>query len=236
MKTPCANKQGRNLEFKQILLEAFNGEAMRPPEPSNKIETEFSSRVAREVRAAINGPGIPVPFDRSYWVVPRCFLAGAYPGDLDPVKTEANLRSFISVGIRGIIDLTRDGDCSQFGLRLLTYRGQWAKIGADLGLGLAYHHRPITDLDVPLRDEMNQTLGIIDKAIENDRPIYVHCLGGIGRTGTVVGCWLARHGIERGSEILEVIQKLRRGEAGSYIPSPETERQRRFVCGWQQGD
>ncbi|MFZ5949388.1 MAG: fused DSP-PTPase phosphatase/NAD kinase-like protein [Candidatus Rifleibacteriota bacterium] len=26
------------------------------------------------------------------------------------------------------------------------------------------------------------------------KPVYVHCWGGLGRTGVVVGCWSRRHG------------------------------------------
>ena len=35
----------------------------------------------------------------------------------------------------------------------------------------------------------------VDDALGEGRTVYVHCWGGIGRTGTVVGCWLVRHGL-----------------------------------------
>ena len=41
---------------------------------------------------------MPVPFERSYWIVPGKFLAGAYPGDLVPEKTEAKLRALGELG------------------------------------------------------------------------------------------------------------------------------------------
>ena len=49
-------------------------------------------------------------------------------------------------------------------------------------------------MDVPRSQQ--QTAGIldaIDKALEDGKNVYVHCWGGIGRDGTVVGCWLVRH-------------------------------------------
>ena len=32
-------------------------------------------------------------------------------------------------------------------------------------------------------------LDSLDTAIADEHTIYLHCWGGIGRTGTVVGCW-----------------------------------------------
>ena len=83
---------------------------------------------------------------------------------------------------------------------------------------------------------MKEILDIIDAAVGSDLPVYVHCLGGIGRTGTVVGCWLARHGIAVGQAALECIRKLRRNEARAFIASPETAHQRRYVSEWKESD
>ena len=43
---------------------------------------------------------------------------------------------------------------------------------------------------------MKRILDDVDEAIAGGGLTYVHCWGGIGRTGTVVGCWLVRHGLE----------------------------------------
>ena len=59
-----------------------------------------------------------------------------------------------------------------------------------------HERHSIVDMDVPRSQQ--QTAGIldaIDKALEDGKNVYVHCWGGIGRTGTVVGCWLVRHGM-----------------------------------------
>ena len=51
---------------------------------------------------------------------------------------------------------------------------------------------------------LKHILDEIDGAILNGKTVYVHCLGGIGRTGTVVGCYLVRHGIAAGGKALVV--------------------------------
>jgi hypothetical protein len=56
--------------------------------------------------------------------------------------------------------------------------------------------------------------------------VYIHCWGGVGRTGTVVACLLAKEGL--GYE--ETMIRLRQAQAGSrksHRPSPEAETQRR---------
>ena len=63
--------------------------------------------------------------------------------------------------------------------------------------------------------------------------MYVHCYGGIGRTGTVVGCWLRRQGLP-GQEALDLIERLRRDTPDGWKPSPETSEQRRFVLDWEE--
>ena len=83
---------------------------------------------------------------------------------------------------------------------------------------------------------MKQILDEIDTAIEHDRPVYLHCWGGRGRTGTVVGCWLVRHGKATGDEALAMIQRLRKNDPTSYMPSPETGKQKSMVTSWRIGE
>ena len=64
---------------------------------------------------------------------------------------------------------------------------------------------------------------------------YVHCWGGIGRTGTVVGCWLARHG-GGGEDALNQLKQLWTNCTKSAIRnSPETDEQENFILNWRQG-
>ena len=71
----------------------------------------------------------------------------------------------------------------------------------------------------------------IDGCLADGTPVYVHCWGGIGRTGTVIGCWLARNGFP-GQAALDRIAELRAGTPDAYKRSPETPAQRAFVIGF----
>jgi protein-tyrosine phosphatase len=78
---------------------------------------------------------------------------------------------------------------------------------------------------------MTKILAYIDAEIVDGRPVYVHCWGGIGRTGTVIGCLL----VERGTDPAEVpsqMSELRRHTQKALRVSPETRQQRQFVTSW----
>ena len=90
---------------------------------------------------------------------------------------------------------------------------------------------------------MVEILDAIDDDLAGGHNVYVHCWGGVGRTGTVVGCWLIRHGYATADDVLEMISDLRIGDAGrgpnagprEARVSPETLDQVDFVVGWEQG-
>ena len=93
---------------------------------------------------------------------------------------------------------------------------------------------PIPDFGVPTPEQMAQTLDAIDMAIGTHHAVYVHCLAGLGRTGTVVGCFMVRHGMQ-GVEALRTIQLLRHATQNGDSPSPVTDEQRWMVLTWKNG-
>jgi protein-tyrosine phosphatase len=78
---------------------------------------------------------------------------------------------------------------------------------------------------------MARILNQIELCIKYGKPAYVHCLGGIGRTGTVVGCYLVRHGLADGKNVLEIMRDLRKDYEDADRLSPETREQREMVVG-----
>jgi protein tyrosine/serine phosphatase len=87
-------------------------------------------------------------------------------------------------------------------------------------------------LQSPSAELMNTILNDIDRAIEAGRSVYLHCRGGVGRTGTVVGCFLMRHGLAGADNVLDTIAWMRGSGGAGQECSPETEAQRSFVRNW----
>jgi protein-tyrosine phosphatase len=83
---------------------------------------------------------------------------------------------------------------------------------------------------MPSRASMAAIQDAIDAAITAQRPAYVHCWGGRGRTGTVVGVYLLRCGLATPDNFVDVLARLRARAPGA---SPETDEQIAFVRSWQ---
>ena len=63
----------------------------------------------------------PVPFPRSYWVIPGKLLAGFYPGSKDPKEATTKLTALINSGIRHIINLMEPDERDLPGHRFVPY-------------------------------------------------------------------------------------------------------------------
>lgn len=159
----------------------------------------------------------------AYWVIPERLLAGPYPGSWDEGRARERVRRVLDAGITVFLDLTEPGEMEPY---------------APLALAAARERRrtirhirlPIPDMTVPNPDYMTRILDTLDVALADGRTVYVHCLAGLGRTGTVIGCFLVRHGMS-GQAALNEIAHLRGGETGS----PQTIDQHRMVLHWHEG-
>ena len=174
----------------------------------------------------------PKPFEHCYWVVPGRLLAGQYPGDLDPATATIKLTALLDAGIRCVIALTEADEGGRGGIPFVPYEPTLEALAEARGLHVEVERHAIRDMDVPTAAQMRRTLDAIDAHLGAGQPVYVHCWGGYGRTGTVVGCWLARHGQGAGLGALERLGELRTGMLGA---SPQTAAQRALVKAWRAG-
>lgn len=172
----------------------------------------------------------PAPLPDSYWLSPGRVAAGVYPGDLDLQKARSKLHKLLDAGIRSFVDLTEPRDGLRSYERLLT------KEAAARSLDVRYAPFGICDEDVPTPEHMRSLLAHVRKEADAGRPVYFHCWGGVGRTGTVAGCFLVDHGCD-GAEALRRVTSLFctmspervRKHAGA---SPHTQAQRQFIANW----
>ena len=147
---------------------------------------------------------------------------------------EQKLQGLLDCGIQCVINLMEPNERDHDGLSFLDYEQELQRM-ANGTFPVTCHRMPIRDLDVPSPELMTQILDRIDASLDKSRYIYVHCWGGRGRTGTVVGCWLVRHGIADGKNVLEKIQEFRLYDPKAHWPSPETSAQIRMVRSWGKG-
>ena len=169
------------------------------------------------------------PGTDSFWVEPERVLAGPYPGAATDTEAEAKLGAFLDAGITCFVDLTEEGE----GPPLRPYAPLLQSIAAERGITATHLRFSIVDVDVPSRRHMQAILAAVDDALAADERVYVHCWGGVGRTGTVIGCRLVDQG-HTPEMALEKLADLRRrtqrAKAGRV--APETAEQRDFVRGW----
>ena len=181
------------------------------------------------LRRAFEGPGdeAPRPHDNCYWLLPGRLLAGEYPGAADVTLTERRLNALLDVGVRQVLNLTEATE------PLPDYRAVIERASTARGLSIDLVREPIVDYGLPDAATMRRILLTLSAAMDAARPLYLHCHGGIGRTGTVVGCLLVQHGFT-GEEALALIARkwqvmAKRDRAPE---SPETDAQRNFIRHW----
>lgn len=169
------------------------------------------------------------PYDNCYWVRPGKFLAGEYPGSSDRWVAREKIYSQLDAGIDAFLDLTEPGE-------LDSYEDILMEAAENAGVLVNYQRYPIQDVSVPReRKDMIAILDRIDHCLDIGQTVYVHCWGGVGRTGTVVGCYLVRHGLS-GEEALERLRELWSTVSPDKLArrpiSPETGPQGDWVRSW----
>jgi len=175
------------------------------------------------------------PLRGTYWVLPGQFLAGEYPGEVDGEITGKMLRALISGGIRTFIDLTDEGEVNEDAKAIPAYRSMLRQVAQDASIQITYANIPIEDRGIPSPWTMRCILDVIDRSLDDENPVYVHCWAGRGRTGTVVGCFLKRRGIAQDADVIVRVAELRKNVPNGRETSPHTKEQIAMVRNWKKG-
>jgi len=193
--------------------------------------------VKNDARGGGNGPdSIRRPIENSYVVPESRLVAGEYPGNppsTPQAKADGKLAKFLDAGISVFIDLTAPKD------GMAPYETAMRAQAERRGIDMKYEHFAIPDMNVCDDEKMCDVLDAIDEHLAAGRTVYVHCWGGVGRTGTVVGCWLVRHG-KMGEDALGEVARLfatmskDKTARHAVCGSPQTERQREMVREWPE--
>lgn len=156
------------------------------------------------------------PIRQSYCAAERLY-AGEYPGDKGLEKAEEKLAAFCSFGITHFIDLTEEGELEPYAHLLPE--------------GVVHRRFPIADVSVPENHaDVAELLMYIDQVLSSEASkVYVHCWGGVGRTGTIIGCYYVHKGCDFVSALVRLRESFKQCPKSERRKTPETLEQEKFI-------
>ena len=87
----------------------------------------------------------------------------------------------------------------------------------DWTAGMNYLHVLSDDMGVPSFDDLKSSVDYIDKKIQNKEPVMVHCLAGLGRTGTILACYLIKYEKMSAIDAIQHVREKRHGSIQSFV-------------------
>lgn len=162
--------------------------------------------------------------DRFYEVVPNKLYASATPSDLRASNRAINLKFIQENNIQVIVNLMEDDELDHDFNLFFDYAPEFSKVGIETV------RFPIQDVYIPKSKAYAiEIVDFIDRKNNEGKRVLVHCWGGVGRTGTIVGCYLLRHQLANADNFMSVIAHLRKNTSIAERTSPETFTQENFV-------
>lgn len=116
------------------------------------------------------------------WVIPGELAGAARP------RNDDALAALVAQGVRAVVSLTEDPLMDD------------ALRRADL----ASVHLPIADFTAPTLAQVDTAVAAINDFRAHGLPTAVHCAAGLGRTGTILACYLVKQGAAPDTAIAEI--------------------------------
>jgi len=80
-----------------------------------------------------------------------------------------------------------------------------------------YLHVLSDDMGVPTFEDLANSIDFIHERIQNNEPVLVHCLAGMGRTGTILACYMIKYQNMSAEDAIQHIREKRHGSIQSFV-------------------
>ncbi len=130
--------------------------------------------------------------DNFSWLIDGKLAGSAIPTSKDEIKwvQEQGVKSIVTIREEPLVD-------------------EWIK-------DVNYLHVMSNDMGVPEFDDLIHAVDFIHRRITNNEFVLVHCLAGLGRTGTVLACYLVKYQNMTADEATQKVREERPGSIQSY--------------------
>jgi len=143
--------------------------------------------VWRKVHGTVTGKP-----DNFSWLIEDKLAGSAIPTSIDEVQW------VIEQGIKSIVTIMEE-----------PLDGEWVK-------DVNYLHIMSNDMGVPEFTDLVSTVDFIHRRITNNEPVMVHCLAGLGRTGTILASYLVKHQKMSADDAIQKVREERPGSIQSF--------------------
>ena len=130
--------------------------------------------------------------DNFSWIIEEKLAGSAIPTskeEIDWIKQE---------GVKSIVTIREE-----------PLEDEWIK-------DINYLHVNSNDMGVPEFNDLVFAIDFIHRKIQDNKPVMVHCLAGLGRTGTILACYLIKYENMSADDAIEKVRRERHGSIQSF--------------------
>ena len=130
--------------------------------------------------------------DNFSWLIAEKLAGSAIPTSFDEIKW------VLDEGVKSIVTIREE-----------PLDEDWIK-------DVNYLHIHSNDMGVPEFDDLTRAVDFIHERITNNEPVMVHCLAGLGRTGTILACYLIKYQKLSANDSIQKVREKRPGSIQSF--------------------